>query len=116
MSTAGFQDLDRTIHEGARLAIMSMLAGADEVSFVDLRGDLGLTDGNLGAHLKTLEAAGFIKARRIHGDGRPTSYVSLTARGRASFNEYLRLLESIIGPARGTAPRRKTGRVGLEPG
>jgi DNA-binding MarR family transcriptional regulator len=116
MTPSGFNDLDRTIHEGARLAVMSILAASDEVSFRELRDALGLTDGNLGAHLKTLEAAGFVKVRRVQGEGRPTSFAALTPQGRAAFAGYLRMLESIIGPARKAAPKETPGRLSIAPG
>ena len=114
-SAAGFRDLDRTIHEGARLSIMASLSTSAEMSFRELRDTLDFTDGNLGAHLKTLEAAGLIKTRKQTENGRTISNVSLSAKGRRAFEEYLGALEQIIDPARkaGAARRR---RAGLAPG
>ena len=100
----GFKDLDRTIHEGARLAILSSLAGAEELTFTELKEALDLTDGNLGAHLKTLEAKKLVQTHREEGGGgRPATFVSLTNKGRTSLAEYLELLERIIAPARDAA-------------
>ena len=117
MTDAKFKNLDRTIHEGARLAIMSALAGAKEISFRELQDALELTDGNLGAHLKTLETAGHVAVRRAQESGRrgrPTSYVSLTAEGRRAFASYVALLEEILAPALSAKGAKKRG-LGLAP-
>ncbi|NKU61702.1 helix-turn-helix domain-containing protein [Rhodococcus hoagii] len=57
MPNGGFLALDDTVHQKTRLAILSMLREAEEVSFVFLRDGLGLTDGNLGRHLDVLLGA-----------------------------------------------------------
>ena len=46
--------LDETIHQRTRLAIMAALAGVESLDFNEIKGELGLTDGNLSAHATAL--------------------------------------------------------------
>jgi hypothetical protein len=61
-----FSQLDRIIHEKGRLAIMTLLASRHEWSFQDLKGQLGMSDGNLITHLRALFKAG---SDRASGEG-----------------------------------------------
>src|SRR5580765_3715156 len=54
-----FLQLDRVIHEKGRLAIMSLLAATPQLSFTEMKGTLSMTDGNLTAHVRTLQEAGY---------------------------------------------------------
>ena len=54
------QELDRVIHQPVRLAMVSALAVNDELSFGDLKGLLGVSDGNLSVHARKLEDAGYV--------------------------------------------------------
>jgi DNA-binding transcriptional ArsR family regulator len=96
-------DLDRRFHEPGRLGILSALAGAGEpVSFSELGRLLSLSDGNLLMHLRTLEEAGWVEARKGRREGaRTQTFYSMTRTGESSFAEYLRQLEFIIKRARG---------------
>jgi DNA-binding MarR family transcriptional regulator len=91
-----FLQLDRVIHEKGRLAIMSMLAAAPELSFTDLRDALGMTDGNLTTHLRTLQEAGYLSVAKSYRNRRPLTTCSLTASGRKAFSDYVNLLEQIV--------------------
>ena len=57
MNPEPFLQLDRVIHEKGRLAIMSMLAASAELSFIEMRDALGMTDGNITTHIRTLQEA-----------------------------------------------------------
>ena len=92
--------LDSLIHERVRLGIVSALAGHEHVSFVDLRDALGITDGNLSAHARKLEDAGYLKCHKTFVDRTPRTEFSLTPKGRAELKRYLDHLESIIRSAR----------------
>lgn len=92
--------LDSLIHERVRLGIVSALAGHESVSFVDLRDALGITDGNLSAHARKLEDAGYLECRKTFVDRTPRTEYSLTDRGKAELERYLDHLESIIRSAR----------------
>jgi DNA-binding MarR family transcriptional regulator len=93
--------LDPRLHEPGRLAVVSALAPVASRTFTEIREATGLTDGNLGAHLKVLERARYVRtraARRPIGR-RPATEVSLTAKGRAAFSNYLDSLEAIVRDA-----------------
>lgn len=93
--------LDPVIHERTRLAILTALYTAGEGrSFPDLRDALALTDGNLMAHLRTLEDAGLLE-RSKEGAGRAsTTTVRLSQHGQTAFGQYLDQLEQLVHAAR----------------
>ena len=96
MNTDVFLNLDRVIHEKGRMAIMSLLAAANDLSFTDLRGSLNMTDGNLSVHLRTLQEAGYVSVAKSYRNNRPLTTCSLTAAGKQAFAEYINLLEQIV--------------------
>ena len=89
-------DIDSVIHERARLAIVSALAVAPELSYNELKTMLSLTDGNLSAHSRTLEDAGYIAIHKTFKGRRPYTTMSLTRKGRAAFQRYLDTLRQIV--------------------
>lgn len=91
-----FLQLDRVIHEKGRLAIMSALAAAQELSFTELRDMLEMTDGNLTTHIRTLQQEGFVSVAKSYQNNRPLTSCSLTPAGRKAFAEYIDLLERIV--------------------
>jgi DNA-binding MarR family transcriptional regulator len=91
-----FIDLDRVIHEQGRRKIMSMLAAAPELSFTELRDTLGMTDGNLTTHIRTLQEAGYLSVTKSFLNNRPLTTCALTAVGKKAFTQYINLLERII--------------------
>lgn len=100
MNPEPFLQLDRVIHEKGRLAIMSLLAAATELSFTELRDTLQMTDGNLTTHLRTLQEAGYVALTKSFQSGRPLTTCSLTAAGKKAFAGYLSLLEQIVEQTR----------------
>jgi DNA-binding MarR family transcriptional regulator len=97
-----FLQLDRVIHEKGRLQIMSLLAASTGLSFTELRDELGMTDGNLSVHIKTLQEAGFLSVTKSYSNQRPLTTCALTAAGRKAFVDYIDLLEQIVRQARET--------------
>ena len=91
-----FLQLDRVIHEKGRLAILSALAAAPELSFTELREMLGMTDGNLSTHVRILQEEGFISVAKSYEKNRPLTTCALTATGRKAFASYIDLLEQIV--------------------
>jgi DNA-binding MarR family transcriptional regulator len=93
-------ELDKIIHAPARLQIMSSLMALDAKDQIDFRslGDLlELTDGNLGAHLQTLEEAGYIKVEKTFVQRKPKTFLRLTHKGRARYEEHVEALRKICG-------------------
>jgi DNA-binding MarR family transcriptional regulator len=101
VNTEAYHQLDRVIHEKGRLAIMSMLAAAPQVAFTDLRDMLGMTDGNVTAHTRTLQQAGYLAVTKSYRAGRPLTTFALTEIGRAAFAGYIGLLGQIVDEHRG---------------
>ena len=100
MNLAPFLQLDRVIHEKGRLAIVSMLAASPELSFTELRDSLGMTDGNLTTHIRTLQQAGYVSVTKSFQNNRPLTTCALTAAGRKAFTQYINLLERIVQQAK----------------
>ncbi len=91
--------LNETIHQPVRLRIMAALVALepkDEVDFSYLRDLLEVTDGNLGAHLRKLEEAGYITINKTFVERKPRTYVAATAEGRKVFQEHVAALEAIL--------------------
>lgn len=95
-------NIDPVIHERARLAIVSALAVSGEMSFNELKTSLSLTDGNLSAHSRTLEQAGYVEVEKSFRDRRPLTKMRLTPRGREAFRNYLVELRRIVERGEGT--------------
>ena len=92
-------ELNEIIHQTVRLRIMASLVTlepTDEVEFTYLRNLLGVTDGNLGAHLRKLEEAGYIAVNKTFVERKPRTFVSATAEGRRVFQEHVAALEAIL--------------------
>ena len=90
-----FDKLDKAIHEKGRLGIMTLLAARASWTFQDMKMELGMSDGNLITHLRTLHRLGFVAYTREVRD-RPQTRYSLTGKGRAAFRNYLGVLEEIV--------------------
>jgi DNA-binding MarR family transcriptional regulator len=88
--------LEETIHVKGRLSIISVLAATESISFTELRDLLDLTDGNVAAHLRALDDAGYVRMIKRGGNGKPLTFISLTATGRNAFKRYLEGLEYIV--------------------
>src|ERR1043166_660160 len=89
--------LEEVIHVKGRLSIISVLAAAQSLTFTEVRDLLSLTDGNLAAHLRALDDAGYVRSvKRERGRGKPLTYISLTPAGRNAFKRYLGWLGSIV--------------------
>ncbi len=92
-------DPNPIIHQPVRLKIMSTLKAlpADEmIEFVRLKGLVGATEGNLGAHLSVLEEAKYVAVEKDFAGKRPRTRVRLTLAGRHAFEDYIAVLKRII--------------------
>lgn len=97
---AGALELDRLIHERVRLGIVSALAVNGRLPFTDLRDLLGTTDGNLSAHARRLEDAGYLLCHKSFEGRVPRTDYELTAQGRRALQAYLDHMEAIIAATR----------------
>ncbi len=96
MNPEPFLQLDRVIHEKGRLAIMSLVAATPQLSFTEMRDTLSMTDGNITAHVRTLQEAGYVSVTKVFQGGRPLTTYSITAAGKTAFANYINLLEQIV--------------------
>jgi DNA-binding MarR family transcriptional regulator len=94
---AGF---DRLIYERVRLGIMSALAMNDELTFNELKALFNASDGNLGAHARKLEEAGYVVCTKSFEARRPKSIYRITGVGRKALLRYLEHIEAVIKATR----------------
>lgn len=95
-----FDQIDKLIHEKGRLAIMTLLCTRGEWAFQELKTELGMSDGNLITHLRTLGIAGYLKESRDDSGGRPRTSYELTPAGRKAFKNYVNVLGEIVKAAK----------------
>lgn len=98
-----FEELDPVLHERGRLAIASVLAAVESLTFTELRDQLEMTDGNLSVHLQKMEDKGYVGIDKQFVGRRPQTTCRLSPLGRKAFARYLDHLESIIHQGRGKA-------------
>jgi len=89
-------DLDRVIHEPARLRIVALLIGAKEADFLWLLRETGLTKGNLSSHLARLEEAGYVEIEKTFRGKIPLTIVRLSSAGRRAFQDYKRAMKGLL--------------------
>lgn len=90
-------ELDRLIHERTRLALVSALAANPLLTFNELKALLEISDGNLSAHARKLEDAGYIDCTKGFDGRLPRTEYRLTAAGRAALQKYIGHMEALIG-------------------
>jgi DNA-binding transcriptional ArsR family regulator len=98
---------DGTIHQPLRLRIMAALNGlprGEQLEFVRLKALLNATEGNLGAHLGTLEGAGYIRIEKDFNGKKPRTRVSLAPDGVRAYRDYVAYLRTILDGTDGDTP------------
>jgi DNA-binding MarR family transcriptional regulator len=101
---------DPTIHQPIRLKIMAVLKplpAKTMLEFVRLKAIVGTTEGNLGAHLGTLESAGYVEVVKDFNGKRPRTRVALTKAGRRAFETYVAYLRDILDAAAPSGEQRR---------
>ena len=89
-------DIDRLIHEPARLIILAVLSVVESADFLFLVRQTGLTWGNLSSHLGKLEAAGYVDIEKQFKGRKPHTMLHLTEEGRTAFREYRQSMRQIL--------------------
>jgi DNA-binding transcriptional ArsR family regulator len=92
-----FPDIDRVVHEPARLAILSVLGGCGAAGFLFLENATGLSRGNLSVQLTKLEEAGLIKVRKEIVKKKTQTTASLTAKGARDISAYWKAMDQLRG-------------------
>lgn len=91
---------DRLVYERVRLGIMSALAVNAKMTFNELKELLRASDGNLSAHARKLEDAGYIDCKKSFKGRFPLTEYRLTADGRQALERYLNHMERLIQATR----------------
>ena len=87
--------LDRLVHDPARLAILTALSACKRAEFLFLQRLIGLTKGNLSAHLSKLEEAGWVVVEKIFVDKKPKTFARLSDEGRREIAAYWEQIERL---------------------
>ena len=90
---------DPIIHQPVRLKIMAALKPlppGEMLEFVRLKAIVGATEGNLGAHIQTLEAQGYVEVEKDFVGKKPRTRVRLSKSGRRAFEDYVGYLREIV--------------------
>ncbi|GLW21521.1 MULTISPECIES: winged helix-turn-helix domain-containing protein [Microbispora] len=89
-------ELDEIIHAPVRLSIVAALAAAEKADFRFLRDTIEVSDSLLSKHVLTLEEAGYVRVEKTFVGKRGRTWLSLTERGRAAFENYMDVLRRIM--------------------
>ena len=93
---AALNEIDRLIHEPARLMVMALLYVVSSADFTFILNQTGLTWGNLSAHMSKLEEAGYLEVEKAYKGRRPNTLLRLTDQGRAAFQIYRRSMKQVL--------------------
>lgn len=89
-------EIDKIIHEPARLMIMSYLYVVEEADFIFIKNQTGLTWGNVSSHISKLEDAGYVNVKKEFVGKKTRTLLSLTEGGRVAFREYRKQMDEIL--------------------
>ena len=90
---------NETIHQSIRLKLMAALdaePGGGALDFARLKSISEATDGNLGAHLNTLDGAGYVTITKQPVGKRTRTLVAISAAGRAAFRAHIFYLQELV--------------------
>ena len=89
-------DIDRLVHEPARLIILSILYVLESADFLYLLNETGLGKGNLSSHLSRLEKAEYITIEKTYRGKTPMTICRLTKTGQAAYEAYREQLKNVV--------------------
>jgi len=89
-------EIDRVIHEPARLLLVATLSVVESADFLFLMNQTKLTRGNLSSHLSKLEAAGYVEIKKEFVEKIPRTLLRLTEEGRNAFVEYRQKMQQVL--------------------
>ncbi len=93
--------LDKLLEHRLRLALCVLMTRSESMSFSRLKKLTGETDGNLGANLRKLEDARYIRVKKMHVERKPVSWYTLTAKGGKALRRHLDALADVISTVAG---------------
>lgn len=89
-------EIDRLIHEPARLMIVAILYAVESADFLYLKRETELTKGNLSSHLSKLEEAGYVNIEKTYKGKIPLTICNLTDKGRKAFEDYRKQMKFMV--------------------
>jgi len=89
-------EIDRVIHEPARLLLVATLSVVESADFLFLMNQTKLTRGNLSSHLSKLQAAGYVEIKKEFVEKIPRTLLRLTEEGRNAFVEYRQKMQRVL--------------------
>ncbi len=112
----GEPDLDPLLHQPVRTRLAAYVAARGEATFSELKHALETTDGNLEGHVKKLVTAGYLKAVKSKGAGRPQTLYRLSKQGLRAFHDYVAALQRLFPEMSDTSAKNATSarRKGLD--
>ena len=95
-----FQPLDPLLHSELRLAVMSLLLGAEKAEFPFIMEQTGATAGNLSVQLDKLATADYITVEKTFKGKRPCTVCRITPTGLKAFETYVETLRDYLNPGK----------------
>ncbi|MBN2016838.1 MAG: transcriptional regulator [Candidatus Cloacimonetes bacterium] len=89
-------DIDKLVHEPARLMILSYLSVINSADFTFLMKQTELTRGNLSSHISKLEEAGYVKVSKEFVDKIPRTLIRITTKGKNALKKYRDKMQNVI--------------------
>ena len=90
------KDINKAFENKTRLGIMSALVVNDRLDFNSLKNLLGVTDGNLASHLKSLEKSNYISMKKEFLDRKPNTSYMATKEGIVAFKKHIQAIENLL--------------------
>ena len=109
MTNYDYRQFDPLIHSRIRLSVLAILVSVDDAEFTYLRKQVKATDGNLGAHLRRLEEAGYLHVTKHFVDRKPLTRYRVTDTGRKALRRYVDSVEQLLRATPSDAPRSAAG-------
>ena len=94
-------NIDRTIHEPARLLLLIYLFSVEKADFTFLKQQTGMTQGNLSSHLNKLELSGYVRTEKKFNNKRPLTLIMITDTGRKAFTAYVKAMHHYFSDLKG---------------
>jgi len=96
VNLAPLSEIDRLVHEPARFQVMALLYVVESADYTFIMQQLGLTWGNLSAHISKLEDGGYVSVEKGFKGKRPQTMLSLTGEGRMAFQTYRQTMKQML--------------------
>ena len=109
MTNYDYRQFDPLVHSRIRLSVLAILVSVDDAEFTYLRKQVKATDGNLGAHLRRLEEAGYLHVTKHFVGRKPLTRYRVTETGREAFRRYVDSVEQMLRATPYEAPKSAAG-------